>query len=285
MSYSSPEEPRGGELPTVGGGGQDIQGTLLPVDLYWEQIVTVHNHVKAVVLRAEGEDPQNRADLRAAQEQRHALEHIVRARGVETGAVSIRDVMPNLVPELTREQVEAKRDAYCARNYDKALSHELRAFFDAADLLSMTVTEKITRIMDRFSPSVTSTVFSEYHESLFERLAELSGAIARTRGDKDAGKADPEREIAGYLEILEELLAIEKKVVGRVPLLVKARRARRFSIFIWPIVLVVASALMGAWVAAWWQQKPTTPTQEPRPPATAPLPTGDDGADPGGADG
>jgi len=261
------------------GGEWHVEKRYQSIDDYWQQIIKVHNCAKLVILTAEGEDPENPAYLQPMQEQRNALEHIIRARGVEAGVVTPELAMPGFPEGLTADQVRHAANIYCVKNYEKALGHEYRAFFDAADLFCILISEKVTSLMDDFTPDVVSTVFPDYYSVYWPKILGVKRAVSKIREHKDVGKGDTEPDIINYIGRLDELLEIEEKVVQNVPTVADAHRGWRFRTYAWPLLIGAVCVLFGAWVASWWHQRPTAPTPETRPPAMAPLPMPENGAD------
>jgi len=130
-------------------------------DEIWARIIEVHQYAKELMIKGEeiGSAFEYETFIQPLQEQRHALEHIVRARYSE------------LNPENDED------DKYIEQNLEKALGHEYRCFFDIADWVSITIRDSIIRQLSKYSSDCISFVFPDYYEKIRPLLEKISQVL------------------------------------------------------------------------------------------------------------
>jgi len=141
----------------------------------WKSLVEIHNHAKSIFLCAEEFDPQFQDFLQPILELRHSLEHIVRAKAAELGI---------------NGEVDAGNQDYIPHSLSKAIGHEYRAFFDAADWFSVCIRNRITQALRRYSPANIDAVLPDYYSKLRPRVDQICREIADIRGAKDISKSN-----------------------------------------------------------------------------------------------
>ena len=164
---------------------------------FWEQLIGLHFYTKDLILRAEELDFSNATFLQTYQEQKHIIDHIVRAKSAE---YSKKDVPDDSV------------DRYVNKNMSKAVGHAYRAFFDTADWLSIILRERIKERLGPYGRHDIVTVIPSYYSETRPRIDKLSEDIARIRAEKDvtidstilASVANYHKEILWLLEATKE---------------------------------------------------------------------------------
>lgn len=205
----------------------------------WDQIVQVHNEAKTLFILAEElERKKFRSFLAPVLEQRHALEHIVRAKANECG--------------------DAPDEEYQRKNLNKALGHEYRAFFDCADWLALILREDILDTLSAHEAGHIQTAIPEYYSDLRPRLEVISRKVAQARADKDVSDKAILEGVSKYKEVLSELTGIRDQIMAAVPSLVdlhldarrKIRRERTWQI-VSALLLAAVLGLCGFLWSLW----------------------------------
>jgi len=200
----------------------------------WRRIIEIHQHAKDLMLLAEEYDPKHQTFLQPMKEQRDALEHIIRARSKELGV---------------REVDEQRTEDYIRGNYDKAVGHEYRAFFDCADRLSIVFRETITESVSGYSNQVLTAAFPDYYKHIRPKVMDLCAKVAEVRGRKDISKSKQDElfeEVKTYKKIIsdlhESLVEIDKHIPALEECQKKEKRANTKNL-VWQIVigLIVAA--------------------------------------------
>jgi len=174
----------------------------------WGQIVRLHNVAKRLMLKSEEVDPDHEFYYPVVMQQRDAFDHVVRAH--------FAIVDPERFAKTDRNP-EQDPIEYALTQMDKALGHVYRAFFDAADWLSVVYRERIRDIMRCYSRSVVVAVLTDYNEVVEPRIEEISLAIAQIRSRKDIGGGpeiiDGVDEYVGLIQELEDHWATIRQAV------------------------------------------------------------------------
>ncbi len=214
----------------------------------WGRLIEIHNHAKSVFLLAEEFDPESKDFIQPAMELRHGLEHIVRAQAA--------------LLKINRDESVQAPD-YVPHSFDKAIGHEYRAFFDAADWLSTTMRKRIIETLSPYSHECIETVIPDYYPKLRSRVDQICREIATIRGVKDVARnADIEArvgkseeaiaEVGKYRTVIKELAEIDERVQTSIPALVEwTRKHRRSAVLGWVLSAVVGgviTAVVTAWV-------------------------------------
>nr|WP_297275103.1 hypothetical protein [uncultured Agathobaculum sp.] len=167
----------------------------------WSMLCGIHTYTKKFFLLAEEFNLEMKTFIQPMKEQRDAYEHIVRAYG-----------------EILESEQED--DEYVLKNFDKAISHEYRAYFDALDFLTISIRERIHHELECFSYEQIVSVFPGYTK-LKATLSEFPQTIANLRIKKDIGSIDRLELVKEYAEIGDYLLDIYQVICKKVlPLLV-----------------------------------------------------------------
>jgi len=174
----------------------------------WTLIVKIHNLTKALVIQSEELDPQHLFYFPIIIQQRDCLDHIIRA------------AYGWLHPDNLKKSKNAISDSkdYNGRQMEKALGHMYRAFFDAADWVSILYREKIGESMGNYSLNTIHTIFPNYYTKIVPRLEAISLAIAEVRASKDI--VHTKEILTGvdqYMELIAELAIYMEEVQKTIP--------------------------------------------------------------------
>ncbi len=154
----------------------------------WEEIVEIHNLTKELILRFEEVDPERKAFFNPMLQQRDAYDHIVRAKVAELGRKEFEN--------------ETERIKYIDSNFDKALGHAYRAFFDAADWLSIIYRDNMNMAVDGYSAEAVNTAVPDFYETILPRTEKAHNELVDIRKNKDIGTG------AGILEQVHQYRTI-----------------------------------------------------------------------------
>ncbi len=204
----------------------------------WRRFLEVHQYVKDLTLAGEESGYELETFLQPLQEQRHALEHIVRARAAEFGIK------------------ESPAPDYIDNNLDKALGHIYRCFFDTADWLSINIRGKIIDTFEPYSRQSLVDLVPEYYQKIRPQLERINHEIAKIRGKKDIPSGpNTIPEIEKYGTILKELIDFQEKIESYIPQLQECKNeeedkerkeSNKARYQTWgAIALVILSALLG----------------------------------------
>jgi len=178
----------------------------------WARLVEIHNHAKSVFLCAEEFDPGFLEFVQPVMELRNGFEHIIRAKAAELGM---------------NGEADAKGSEYVPQSLDKAIGHEYRAFFDAADWFSVCIRDRIAKTLDQYSHEHIVAVLPDYYTKLRPQIDQTSRDIAAIRGSKDISKdKDLLAEVASYRAAIDRLLGAYEQIEKSIPALVNARQCR-----------------------------------------------------------
>ena len=200
----------------------------------WRKLVCVHNHAKALMLHAEEIDRNFENYLQPTLEQKHAYEHVARARAAE---LEIR---------------EGADEAYIIDCLRKALGHEYRAFFDVADWVGVRIREIVMDLLHPFTNECISEVLPEYYKEMKPKIEWANKKIAEIRNEKDVSQNEQILpEINEYRAVIGELLKMQEIIAARMPSLVeyaKKERQGRSQRLVWEILLGVFTAAVGVFI-------------------------------------
>lgn len=203
----------------------------------WARLVEIHNHAKSVFLCAEEFDPEFLDFVQPVMELRNGFEHIIRAKAAELGV---------------NGEADAKAAEYIPQSFDKAIGHEYRAFFDAADWFSVCIRNRITKTLKRYSHECITAVLPDYYPKLRPRIDQTCREIAAIRGAKDIAKGkDLLAEVGKYRAAIDELLGIYEQIENSIPALVDWKQKNRRSAVVGHVVTFLVGGLLTAIVTAW----------------------------------
>lgn len=142
------------------------------LDTFWREFTAIYTTTKELYILAEEYDDEFSSFIQPIKEQRDALEHIVRSYSRMNGEVS---------------QLSEDDEEYVRKNLNKAIGHIFRAFFDCADVLSISLREKMSEQLRRFKYSQIIAVWPDYEDERI-KLVDMPKKIAEMRQKKDIAK-------------------------------------------------------------------------------------------------
>lgn len=97
------------------------------------------------------------------------------------------------------------------KELDRALEHELRAYFDIADYICITIRQEISSSLKRISSKKIQKVWGEYSD-IKKRIVKSSEEIAAIRKNRDSSL----KHIEKYKPVMEEMITIYKAYVTNI---------------------------------------------------------------------
>lgn len=131
---------------------------------FWKEFVDVYNKTKEIYIKCEEYDAEFCSIMQPIKEQRDALDHIVR-----------------YYSDSSSEPEDIEKNS---QNFQKAMGHIYRAYFDTADILSIILREKISKLLSEFSYSEIVSCWKNYL-TCRKVLTMLPLIIARLRKEKE----------------------------------------------------------------------------------------------------
>ena len=158
-------------------------------EAYWKDICEIHLFTKHYILLAEELAIDGNTIIQPLKEHRDAYDHIIRVYSTRLGI----------------SDVEGDSE-YLTKNMSKALGHEYRAFFDAADWITLVIRERINALLAGKERSKIEACYPNYSE-LREMLIKIPDEIVSIRKNKDIGKQANSRHetVCQYAEVLDKL--------------------------------------------------------------------------------
>lgn len=204
----------------------------------WEKICTIQASLKKVVLKVE-QISSEQTLVQVALEQRNALDHVIRAKSREL-----------IIAEVAEPSEEDRQ--YIRDNFDKALGHVYRGFFDACDWSNIVLREKITQTLKGYSNECICTVIPTYYPEIRPKLDELSSETASIRESKDIANGNEIiPQVRKYEESVLEMIRIVQSIDYKVPALeqyAKGEKTSNMKSLGIKIALLVLAALLGGWI-------------------------------------
>lgn len=97
------------------------------------------------------------------------------------------------------------------KELDRALSHELRAYFDIADYVCITIRQQIADSLKRINSKKIQKVWSDYTD-IKKRVVKVSEEIAEIRKNRNSSLMHIEK----YKPVVEEMISIYKVYVTNI---------------------------------------------------------------------
>lgn len=172
---------------------------------FWKKYNYIYKKQKELYILSEEYDKDLCSFLQPIKEQKDSLDHIVR-------------VYSNFYKLGDNSEYD---EDYIKKNLDKAIGHIYRAYYDAADFLSVVLREKISANLNNFTYTEIVSVWKDY-ETYRKKLIDFPDKMADLRLDKGVDKDTFEisKKISLYESAINELLDIYKIfVVEILPLL------------------------------------------------------------------
>ena len=183
-------------------------------DPAWTNVIRLQQEIKRLSALAEENQIDSQEFLQPILEQRSALDHICRAKAAEMG--------------LFRKVPEAD---YAQKQYDKAMGHLYRAFFDVADWLGLTIRHKILDLVIPYDAEVIRDVMPEYYRDVRPRIESLIQEVADIRSDKDIGQSKTVliTQVGEYSKRVRELMGMYSELLPKAPALAERQRKQNKS--------------------------------------------------------
>lgn len=161
----------------------------------WKILCKIHILTKHYTLLAEEYNISTKAFLQPMKEQKDAYEHIIRAytRKCENTLLSEED------------------EEYVAKNIEKAIGHEYRAFFDTIDYLTLCLRELISKRLSEFSYKELIQTYPDY-DKFKKTMIDMPERIATYREKKDIGSSEMLKFASEYGKIVDELIVCYKYI-------------------------------------------------------------------------
>ncbi len=195
----------------------------------WKYIVKAHLATKKLIIVSEESAVDLRGFMQPTNEIKSAFDHIMRVRGYELG--------------MAEAQEEENYDIV---NLEKAFGHIFRAFFDAADYISIELRQKILTCLEPYSREVISCAIPEYYSEFRPKVEEINEEIAKYREKKDIGKIKESAIlIDNYSTKAIELSNIYKKINKRMSSIIDVNRKERKAIFKKYIINFIIGIIVG----------------------------------------
>lgn len=169
------------------------------IDDSWEILCKIHVLTKHYTLLAEEYNISTRAFLQPMKEQKDAYEHIIRAY--------TKNCEKHVLTDDDKE--------YMAKNIEKAIGHEYRAFFDTIDYLTICLRELISKELTGCSYKDIIKVYPDYPKYK-KILVNIPEQIAKYREKKDIGSNEMLKFASNYGKTVNELLECYKYIACEV---------------------------------------------------------------------
>lgn len=143
---------------------------------FWITFLNIHQKTKNIYIKAEEYDTEFCSIIQPIKEQRDALDHIVRA-----------------YTEIITDDTKEKDEKYIKKNFEKAIGHIYRSFFDTADILTIILREHINKELSQHSYKMILKYWDNYEE-IRKRLISINEDIATLRINKEIKKKQEEQE-------------------------------------------------------------------------------------------
>jgi hypothetical protein len=167
----------------------------------------LYKEVKEAIILAENFDPEHDVYLSPLNELRNTLDHVMR---------SLSDLN-----QIDHEFHEAKEHLY-------------RAGYDAYEVLTINVGDKIIESVEKYESDITSQIFPIYYTEIKPRLVTIKSELAKTRSEKRVNAAAGIESFLSYKERTLELISHLNMCSEHIPSLEtetqKKERARKNKI-------------------------------------------------------
>lgn len=121
-----------------------------------------------------------------------------------------RDALDHIMRYFDLKNREGLSEA-AVKELDRALAHELRAYFDIADYVCITIRQQISDSLKRVSIRKINKVWDEY-QNIKERIIDVSEELAEIRQNRNGSLKNIEK----YRPVMGEMLDIYKTYVTNI---------------------------------------------------------------------
>lgn len=161
----------------------------------WEILCKIHILTKHYTLLAEEYNISTRAFLQPMKEQKDAYEHIIRA----------------YTKKCEKRVLSEDDENYMAKNIEKAIGHEYRAYFDTIDYLTICLRELIAKQLSGVSYKDLISIYPDY-DKYKKILVEIPERIAEYREKKDIGSREMLGFASEYGTVVDDLIKCYKYI-------------------------------------------------------------------------
>ena len=144
---------------------------------FWNNFTDLYFKTKEMYIKAEEYDDDFCSIMQPIKEQRDALDHIIRS-----------------YTELIKSNNgQTANQDYIQKNFDKALGHIYRAFYDTADILTIVLREHISKNLQGYSYKEIISVWDKYSE-VRPQLIDVTKRIVALRLKKEIKSSSKEQQ-------------------------------------------------------------------------------------------
>jgi hypothetical protein len=154
------------------------------------ELNNLYCEVKEIVILAENFDSDHDVLLTSLNELRNSLDHIMRS---------------------------LNHDDKFDLEFDEAGEHLYRAGYDAYEVLSINVAQKIIKIIEVYDREIISTVFPSYYREIKPSLINIKTELAEVRAHKRLNPTTGTKSFAPYKQKVDTLIKHLKHCEGIVP--------------------------------------------------------------------
>lgn len=151
----------------------------------WKSVLEKYNIIKKIYIECEETDPELKTNLQPLNEFRAALDHIMRLIDIELDGSSSDDRFD--------------------KEFDKAISHFNRAFYDICDMLSINYRNKIIELLATYDYEVINAVLPTYFSEKKARIEFINREIAGMRNKKSSNENGLPDDFIKYENYITEL--------------------------------------------------------------------------------
>ncbi len=163
-----------------------------------QTLVKLHVHTKSLTIMGEELNEELKTNFQIVQQWSYALEHFMRAQGLHVG----------LDLKLNSEEQEKNKDKIIENNLKSAINHEYRAFWDAADMVSVSYRNQIEKLLKPYSIECIKSAIPDWYSQRKIEIDKINKNISRLREEKDSAntihqklqEADEYRKHIDYLD-------------------------------------------------------------------------------------
>lgn len=174
------------------------------------EAIDVYKKAKTIILYSEEQDEEQKALIQTYKELRDAFDHLMR-------------VLASQEEYEKHKLSEPDANQRINVNIEKCISHIFRAAFDAVDLCVITFKEKIYNAIKPFSSDILIKCIDDYGQ-LKIRIEEINENIVTFRNEKDTTVDGSSTILNRYIQEIDELKSIYKKIHHSLPTLEKMKQ-------------------------------------------------------------
>ncbi|MEI7834207.1 MAG: hypothetical protein WCJ56_13545 [bacterium] len=213
------------------------------IDESYRGVIRLHSEVKGLIIACEKIERNQNANISAIAELRSAFDHVMRTHAVIFGIET---------EESISTQTNMTAYDYCKSNIDKALGHLYRAGYDAYDIISISLSEKIRNILEGRSSEALFHVIPEF-AAMTNMIENAEALIISAKVQKDVQAVDIEQaQFLNYATANTTLERIYRQLVTAMPQVLsyeeeqgkKQKKEQRRALII-NIIIAIATLVIG----------------------------------------